>query len=121
MPYTTSVNTAEAEPLRGDRGVSHRLLNPSIGCSGLVLQVNVIRAGVAAGPYHYHTNSDNIYYVLDGRALVTVEGQTYEMVQDDAILIHANERHSVVSAGQSDLKLIECKVPAESDFIIVEH
>jgi mannose-6-phosphate isomerase-like protein (cupin superfamily) len=120
MPYTTSVLGAVAEPLRGDRGVSHKLLNPSTGCAGLVLQVNVISAGVPAGPYHFHTNSDNIYYVLDGQGLVTVDGRAYEMAKDDAILVYANEKHQIMNIGTSELKFIECKVPAESDFIIVE-
>jgi mannose-6-phosphate isomerase-like protein (cupin superfamily) len=120
VPYITSASTAEAELLRGDRGVSHKLLNPANGCARLVVQVNVIHVGAAAGPYHYHTNADNIYYILEGRGVVTVEGRSYDIMRDDAILIYANERHSVTNVGDSDLRLIECKIPAESDFIIAD-
>ena len=82
--------------------------------------MNVIHVGAAAGPYHYHTNADNIYYILDGRGVVMVDGRSYDMTRDDAILIYANERHSVTNVGASDLRLIECKIRAESDFIMAD-
>lgn len=121
MAYATSAGTARAVDLRGERGKSYKLLDPTVGCAGLVFQENVIRAGTDAGPYHYHSNADNIYYVLEGTGRATVDGKTFDVGPGDTLFIPANEPHDVGNTGTGDLRLIECKVPADSDFIIVDR
>lgn len=120
MPYTTSARVARSAELHGGRGISYKLLGPAMGCTGLVFQENVIRPGTDAGPYHYHSNADNIYYVLAGTGRATVEGQTIDVGPGDTLFIPANERHDIANTGADDLRVVECKVPATSDFIIVD-
>ena len=121
MAYATSVATARAVDLHGGRGVSYKLLEPSVGCAGLIFQENVIRPGTDAGPYHYHSNADNIYYVLEGAGRATVDGKSFDIKPGDTLFIPANECHDVTNTGLADLRLIECKLPADSDFIIVDR
>lgn len=121
MAYATSASTARSVELRGGRGLSYKLLEPSVGCAGLVLQENVIRPGTDAGPYHYHSNADNIYYILEGTGRATVDGKVFDVRGGDTLFIPANEPHDVSNTGPDDLRLIECKFPADSDFIIVDR
>jgi mannose-6-phosphate isomerase-like protein (cupin superfamily) len=121
VAYATSAATARAVDLHGGRGKSYKLLEPAVGCAGLMFQENVIRPGTDAGPYHYHSNADNIYYVLGGTGSVTVDGKSFDVGPGDTLFIPANESHDVSNTGADDLRLIECKVPADSDFIIVDR
>lgn len=120
MAYATSAATAASVPLHGGRGTSAKLLTPAVGCDALVMQENLIRPGTDAGPYHYHSNAENIYYVLEGTGLVMVDGTSYEVGPGDTLFIPRNEPHDVANTGTGDLRLIECKIPAVSDFIIVD-
>lgn len=118
--FKINFEDAPTKELRGGRGLSHRLINPETGCDYLDLHVNVINPGSGVGPYHYHSNADNIYMVLKGRGVVTVEGVEHEVGPGDAMLIPPNERHDVRNIGDEPFHVIEIKAPADSDFIIVE-
>lgn len=121
MPFIIDERDAPTRQLRGDRGVSHRLINPTIGSEHIDVHVNILRAGSGPGPYHYHSNAENIYFVLEGSARVTVDGVPHSAGPGVAIFIPPGERHDVENVGQTDLRIIEIKVPHDSDFNIVER
>jgi mannose-6-phosphate isomerase-like protein (cupin superfamily) len=121
MSYATSARTARSAPLGNGRGTSYRLLTPETGSQRLVVLENVILPGTPDGPYHYHSNADNIYYVLAGAGRVVVAGVSHDVGPGDTLFIPAGEPHSVANTGTDELRLIECKVPAESDFIVVNQ
>jgi mannose-6-phosphate isomerase-like protein (cupin superfamily) len=120
MAFVIDEREAPTKELRNGRGLSLRLINEATGSQYLDLHVNVLRAGSGPGPYHYHSNAENIYYVLEGTAQVNVEGEHLTAGPGVAIWIPANERHDVENVGDGDLRVIEIKVPANSDFILVD-
>jgi mannose-6-phosphate isomerase-like protein (cupin superfamily) len=111
---------APTKDMRNGRGVSLRLINEATGSQYVDFHVNVLREGSGPGPYHYHSNAENIYYVLEGTAKVNIEGRHVTAGPGVAVWIPANEKHDVENVGQGDLRVIEIKVPANSDFIMAE-
>jgi mannose-6-phosphate isomerase-like protein (cupin superfamily) len=119
VAYIVDERKAPTKDLRGGRGVSLRLINETTGSQYIDVHVNVLRAGSGPGPYHYHSNAENIYYVLEGTARVNIEGEKTTAGPGVAIWIPPNERHDVENVGEGDLRVIEIKIPADSDFILV--
>jgi len=107
--------------MRGGRGHSIRLVNEATGSKYVDVHVNVLRPGTGPGPYHYHSNAENIYFILEGRARILLEGKPVEAGPGDCVWIPAGEKHDVTNIGETDLRLIEIKAPADSDFMIVPH
>lgn len=121
MAFQINVSDAPTTDLRGKRGTIFELINPSTGSQHVDLHVNVLKPNTGPGPYHYHSNAENIYFVLEGRARVVIEGQEYFAGPGEAVFIPPGERHDVANVGEGDLRIVEVKAPPDSDFIIVPH
>ena len=63
---------------------------------------------------HFHPRAEEIYFVLAGRAQMTIEGETRTLETGDAIAIPAGTRHQIENAGQSELRFLCCCAPAYS-------
>jgi mannose-6-phosphate isomerase-like protein (cupin superfamily) len=118
MAFIIDERDAPTKLMRLDRGFQQRLINPDTGSEHLDFHVNTLKVGSGPGPYHYHSNAENIYYVLEGTAMVTVEGVDHVAGPGVAIFIPAGERHDCMNVGDVDLRIIEIKVPHDSDFIL---
>jgi mannose-6-phosphate isomerase-like protein (cupin superfamily) len=122
VAFHVNLKDAPTRSLRGERGTAYQLVDQAHGGSHNVdFHVNVLRPGSGPGPYHYHSNSDNLYFVLEGRARVLIEGEPLEAGPGEAVFIPAGEKHDVTNIGPGELRIIEVRAPAESDFIIVPH
>jgi mannose-6-phosphate isomerase-like protein (cupin superfamily) len=119
MAFHINLKDAPTRSLHDDRGTIYQLLDPSNGSQRLDLHVNVLKPEAGPGPYHYHSNSDNYYYVLEGQARVVIEGKAVIAGPGEAVYIPAGEKHDVANIGDGELRLVEIRCPAESDFIIV--
>lgn len=117
--YLVRRDEGPTKPL-GTRGTAFRILTPGAGSELLELYVNVLEPGSGPGPYHYHSNADNIYVVLDGEGEVTVDGTRIPVAQGDALALSPGERHDIENTGPAQLRVLEIKAPAGSDFITVE-
>ncbi len=110
------------EPACGKRGRSIQLVNKALaGSESVDFHINIIRPNSGLGPYHHHSNSDNLYYILEGEASVLCEGKEVTAGPGEVVWIPRGEKHDVVNIGKGELRLIEVKTPAESDFIIADH
>ena len=121
MAFLIDERNAPTKDLRGGRGVTLQLINPGTGSEYVDVHVNVLKPGSGRGPYHYHSNAENIYYVLEGRARLVIEGVEYFAGPGEAVWIPRNEKHDVMNVGEGELRVIEIKVPADSDFITVPY
>jgi mannose-6-phosphate isomerase-like protein (cupin superfamily) len=119
MAYVIDEREADTRDLRVSGGISRRLINESTGSRHVDVQVNVLREGSGPGPYHYHSNAENIYYILEGTAQVIIDGRKVIAGPGLAIWIPPNERHGVENVGEGELRLIEIKAPAGGDFLLV--
>ena len=62
---------------------------------------------------HYHRLSEEIYLIVEGGGLMEIDGEEREVGADEAILIPAGARHTLV-AGSEGVRLLCCCVPPYS-------
>ena len=63
---------------------------------------------------HYHTEAEEVYFVLSGRGGIRVEGETRSIGPGDVVVIVPGERHKVWQEGEGDLVLLVSCAPAYS-------
>ena len=63
---------------------------------------------------HYHTEAEEVYYVLEGQGAVRVDGETRLIGPGDVVVIVPGQRHKVWQEGEEDLVLLVTCVPAYS-------
>ena len=64
---------------------------------------------------HSHPNTEELYYLLQGEALMAIEQEKRCVGTGDAIVIPAGKRHQIRNIGATDLVFLCCCVPAYSD------
>jgi mannose-6-phosphate isomerase-like protein (cupin superfamily) len=64
---------------------------------------------------HYHPNTEEIYYILSGQALMAIEQDIREVGAGDAVAIVAGKQHQIRNTGTDTLTLLCCCVPAYTD------
>lgn len=114
------ISDAPTRTMRLGRGVTHFLVGPDDGARAVDLHMNVINIDSGLGPYHYHSNAENVYVVLEGVAEVVVEGEGYFLVEGDVVFLPPGVRHAAGSAGTGAVKVLEIYAPAGQDFNIVD-
>jgi mannose-6-phosphate isomerase-like protein (cupin superfamily) len=67
--------------------------------------------GCAVAP-HYHRQIEEIYYIVSGRGLMTVGGETREVGAGDAVYIPRSHRHTLENTGAEPLTLLLVCGPA---------
>jgi mannose-6-phosphate isomerase-like protein (cupin superfamily) len=63
---------------------------------------------------HYHLRTEEIYYVLRGRGLMTLGHEAREVGPGDAVLIPPGSRHKIRNLGQELLVFLCCCSPPYS-------
>jgi len=64
---------------------------------------------------HLHPNTEELYYLLQGEALMAIEQEKRQVGVGDAIVIPAGMRHQIRNTGTNDLIFLCCCVPAYTD------
>jgi mannose-6-phosphate isomerase-like protein (cupin superfamily) len=72
---------------------------------------------------HYHPRAEEIYYLLEGRGRMQLEGEVREVGPGDAIAIPPGQRHQITNIGEGTLCFLCCCAPAyeHDDTIMVEN
>jgi mannose-6-phosphate isomerase-like protein (cupin superfamily) len=81
--------------------------------SGLVRNQSLAEAMLAPGQAtarHYHRDSEEIYFLLEGGGVMEVDGATREVGKGDAILVSPGARHTL-RAGAEGVRLLCCCAP----------
>jgi putative monooxygenase len=110
---------APQRTLRYGRGVASELVNRWIGASAVDVHINRLRPGAVRGPYHLHTASENVYYLLAGRLTVRLDGLDHELEPGDAAFIPPGAPHSATNVSNEEAVLIEIYAPGGADFVEV--
>lgn len=95
-----------------DRAVAREIASPrNSRARQLSIADIIIPAGVSVKP-HYHEVIEEIYYVIAGSGMMSVDGRTRRIGPGDAVVILPGERHSVANDTDSELRLIvTCNPP----------
>jgi mannose-6-phosphate isomerase-like protein (cupin superfamily) len=79
---------------------------------GLVFRKRALKPGSGIG-YH-EQKEDEIYYVLSGRGMMTIDGKSFEVGPGTAVLTRPGSSHGLKQAGDENLVILinyEQKVP----------
>lgn len=80
------------------------------GGEGGVANVHVVR--VTRGSAHVHTGYNEVYYVLSGRGVATVESERYELRPGAVLNIPLGNRHAIEADDGKTLEIIIFGTPA---------
>jgi mannose-6-phosphate isomerase-like protein (cupin superfamily) len=69
----------------------------------------------AATEAHYHPNTEEIYYILQGTGQMQISTTMQTVVSGDGIAIPAGAPHQIRNIGSETLVFLCCCVPAYSD------
>lgn len=98
-----------------DRAVARQLFSPSNSrCTSMSLAEIVIPAGVAVRE-HFHKKHEEIYHIVSGHGLMTLNGNTTEVGPGDTVVVHIGERHKILAHKGADLEMLVASVPAWSE------
>ena len=64
---------------------------------------------------HYHVETEEIYYILQGRARVEVGSKLREVGEGDGIAILPGQRHKICNTGTEELVFLCCCSPCYKD------
>jgi len=64
-----------------------------------------LKPGASVG-LHPQEGNEEIYYIIDGKGKMVVDGETEEMTQGDVCLTKSGSKHSIENIGDGDLVLI---------------
>ncbi|MEO8426806.1 MAG: cupin domain-containing protein [Verrucomicrobiota bacterium] len=93
--------------------------------NSVIRNQSLAEAHVAVGgstQEHYHSRTEEIYFITAGKGRMRVENDVVEVKVGDAIAIPPGKKHKLWNTGNETLKLLCCCAPAyeHSDTIITE-
>lgn len=107
--------------LRYDRGFVTKLVGPEIGATKVDLHFNRIKVGSAPGPYHLHSNAENVYYVFSGVAHIRSGDRNYVVTPGQVVFIPPMIPHGISNEGEEELVIMEIYAPAGADFVEIDE
>ena len=64
---------------------------------------------------HFHKTSDEIYYILEGRGVMEIEGERREVSEGDAVFIPSKKKHRIYSGKNEKVRFLCICAPPYSD------
>jgi mannose-6-phosphate isomerase-like protein (cupin superfamily) len=70
---------------------------------------SIVRLGVVRGEYHWHKHDaeDEFFYVVDGRLLIDLEGQTVELLPGHAFVVPKGVVHRTRAPERTVMLMVE--------------
>ncbi len=62
---------------------------------------------------HWHRIQEQVYHVLDGEALMEIDGERTVVRKDDIIFIPPGVKHAIYNTGMTDLRFIVVTSPSD--------
>jgi mannose-6-phosphate isomerase-like protein (cupin superfamily) len=104
VQHDSDVAANEPGPHKGGGStIGHSFFQKTAGLK-LVFRKRVLKPGSGIG-YHVQ-QEDEIYYVLSGRGVMTLDGKTVDVGPGTAILTRTGSSHGLKQAGSDDLVII---------------
>ncbi len=69
-----------------------------------------VSPGASTAPHH-HVQTEEIYYILEGRGWMQIEEERREVAPGDAIAIPPGAKHQITNTGEATLKFLCCCAP----------
>jgi mannose-6-phosphate isomerase-like protein (cupin superfamily) len=117
------VNIGEAPPFITKDGSDLReLLAHRNSC---IAKQSLAEARVAPGQAtqpHYHPQTEEIYYILEGHGRMRIGSEARDVGPGDAIAIPPGSAHQIINTGERTLLFLCCCVPGyeDADTVLLE-
>jgi quercetin dioxygenase-like cupin family protein len=101
----THLDQVPEEPVSHNPAIQKRVLLRSPDLPPLT---NFAQARFAPGqvaPGHSHSDMAEVFFVVTGQGIITVNGQPYPLTPGTCIAIKPGEQHEVANTGSTDLVL----------------
>lgn len=85
------------------------------------VHVITLRPDGPDGAFHYHSSSENLYYVLGGQMRIRLNGDDVVLAAGDVAWIPPGLPHGVSIDGSEPVRLLEIYWPAPADFVRAEE
>ncbi|KAI9367633.1 hypothetical protein BJX61DRAFT_547292 [Aspergillus egyptiacus] len=112
-PVVLSTNNIHAlpiesfeDPTRGEATWRTLFTHPQTPTSNLSAGIAMCQPRSGYLCSHYHAEAE-IYYILEGRGVVTIDGVPYHVEKGSAVFIPGNMEHSVANYDRAELKWLE--------------
>jgi mannose-6-phosphate isomerase-like protein (cupin superfamily) len=92
-------------------------LAPGSGATAVSVRVYRLRPDGGPGPYHLHTGSESVYYVLAGEMAVRLGNEEHTLGPGDMAFMAPGTPHSVANAGPEECTMLELYAPGDADFV----
>src|SRR5262245_60278004 len=93
------------------RELMHPNIHPSLGVQRQSLAEALVKAGQRTR-LHRHRVSEELYYILQGEALMTLGAVQFAVRSGDTVCIPAGTAHCIENTGNGDLNILCCCAPA---------
>lgn len=105
----------DVRPFVGDDGaILRELASPSNSSLTRHSLAEIRHPPGTASQEHYHTEAEEVYFVVDGQGGIRVDGETRGIGPGDVVVVVPGQRHKVWQEGEGDLVLLVTCVPAYS-------
>ena len=92
---------------------SKLLVRPeSCGSKNIDYRISVYQPRGYVEP-HRHRIQEQVYHILDGEALIELDGERKLVRKDDVIFIPPGTEHAIYNTGMTDLRFIVVTSPAD--------
>ena len=114
--YVKQINGIVKEEIKVGSGTTKQVLISQVEGPNFAMRKFTIEPG---GEMPLHTNTvEHEQLVLNGKALVVIDGKNYEVKKDDIVFIPAGIPHSYKTLGNEPFEFL-CVVPNKEDKIEV--
>jgi mannose-6-phosphate isomerase-like protein (cupin superfamily) len=111
----TVSNRNQVDPFVGEDGaVILELASPSNSALRRHSLAEIRPPGTASRE-HYHTEVEEVYYIMEGQGSLRVDGETRDIAPGDVVVIVPGQRHKVWQEGDGDLVMLVTCAPAYSE------
>jgi len=107
---TRSLDAAEAFTTKDGSTIRELFGVPTGGTSHQSLAEAMLPPG-GTTQRHYHRRSEEIYFLLEGRAEMELEGERRELVRGEGVAIPPGAWHEIKTLGDSELRFLCCCAP----------
>jgi quercetin dioxygenase-like cupin family protein len=99
------ISESQKEYRDGDWGVKYLIRGPSIEWGVIRLKPGQNLDG------HYHEQVEETFWLLEGSAILSVDGEPHHLVAGDAVRLEAKRRHSISNESDQPMKMAFIKCP----------
>ena len=109
--FVSQQAVAPYHPANHTGTTNYRLIGPeTVGAKQVEVLLGVIEKGKGALPHH-HPGIEQVCYLLEGRALAEIDGQTRELGPGDCCFFPAGSRHTFTVTSDTPARVLVIYAP----------